>query len=131
MVRDPLSDFLVRLKNAHRAKKADTLVPYNALLWEVAKVLERKGFVAKIDRRGKRTRRMIELSLVYDTEGKGRISDVRRISKQSQRIYKKATELHPVKHGYGMQVVSTSRGLMTDEEARKEKVGGEVLFEVW
>jgi len=131
MVRDPLSDFLVRVRNAQDAGKPETLVPYSALLWEVAKILERQGYLAKVDRRGKRTRRMIEAGLVYDTDGKGRITGVRRVSKLSKRVYKRAEELFSVKHGFGTQIVSTSKGLMTVEEARRAHIGGEVLFEIW
>jgi len=131
MVRDPLADFLVRLKNAQALKKESTMVPYTAFVWEVAKILEREGFIAKIDRRGKRVRRTIEVGLAYRDDGSARIGGARRVSRLSQRIYKKAGELHPVKHGFGTQVVSTSRGLMTGMEAKKARVGGEVLFEIW
>lgn len=131
MVRDSLSDFLVRVKNAQAVKKELVEIPYTSLVWEVAKVLERIGYLKKIDRHGKRVRRTIEATLVYDEVGRGCISGVRRISLQSRRIYKKAADLHPVKHGTGAQVISTSRGVMTDSEARKTKVGGEVLFEIW
>ncbi len=131
MVRDPLSDFLIRVKNAQAARRDLTLIPYSTLLWEVAKILERKGYLAKIDRRGKRTRRLIEAGLVYGSEGEPRISGTRRISKESRRIYKRASDLYPVKHGYGLQIISTSKGLMSSDEARRANVGGEVLFEIW
>lgn len=131
MVKDPLSDLLVRIRNAQAVGRPSTMVPYTAFVWEVAKLLERQGYIGKIERRGKRIRRMLEVNLAYSEEGKGRISSTRRISKQSQRVYKKAAELHPVKHGFGAQIISTSKGLMTDREARRAKLGGEVLFEIW
>ena len=131
MVRDPLSDFLIRVKNAQAAHRDLALIPYSALLWEVAKLLERQGYLNKVDRRGKRTHRLIETGLVYEPGGEPRISGARRISKESRRIYKKSSELYPVKHGYGLQVVSTSKGLMTGDEARQAKIGGELLFEIW
>ena len=74
---------------------------------------------------------MLEVVVVYDESGRGRIDGTRRVSKLSQRVYKKAVDMHPVKHGHGFQIVSTSRGLMTDRDARRAKVGGEVLFEIW
>lgn len=131
MVRDPLADFLVRIKNAQAVKKESAMVPYSNVLWEAAKLLEKEGYLTKVDRRGKRNRRMIEIGFVYDDAGHGRIDGARRISRLSQRIYKKASELHPVKHGYGTQVVSTSKGLMTQMDAKKARLGGEVLFEIW
>lgn len=131
MVKDPLSDFLVRLKNAQAAGKQSALVPYSAFLWEIAKTLEKNGYLTKIDRRGKRARRMIETSLVYDATGAGRIGGIKRISKQSKRVYKKASELFPVRHGQGVQIISTSRGIVGDREARDAHLGGEVLFEIW
>lgn len=131
MVKDPIADFLVRIKNAQAVKKESTMVPYSNVLWEAARILEREGFIGKIDRRGKRNRRVLEVQFRYLEDGKGRIDGARRVSRLSQRIYKKASELYPVKHGHGMQVISTSKGLMTNMEARKARLGGEVLFEIW
>jgi small subunit ribosomal protein S8 len=131
MVRDPLSDFLVRIKNAQAVGKETTTAPYTSFLWEVAKILERTGYIAKIDRRGKRVRRTLEAGLAYGTDGGARIGGIKRISRPSRRVYKKSTELYPVKQGMGMQIISTSQGLMTDREARRAKLGGEVLFEIW
>ena len=131
MVKDSIADLLVRIKNAQAIKKESTEAPYSALLWEIARVLEARGFIAKADRRGKRIRRSIELELAYDEHGQGRVAGARRISKQSRRVYKKASDLHPVRHGHGAEVVSTSRGIMTGDDARRAKIGGEVLFEIW
>ncbi|MEK7630578.1 MAG: 30S ribosomal protein S8 [Patescibacteria group bacterium] len=131
MVRDPLSDFLVRVANAQAVGKESTLVPYSKFLWEVSKILEQSFYIKKIDRRGKRAKRFIEVTLAYNPEGEGRIDGMRRISKLSRRVYRGAGEIHSIKHGYGAQIISTSKGLMTDKEARKARVGGEVLFEVW
>ena len=131
MVKDALSDFLVRLKNAQAVKKETVEIPYTALLWETAKVLERSGYVKKLDRHGKRFRRTLEVTLSYNKDGDGRITGARRVSRQSRRVYKKASELYPVRHGFGKHVISTSRGIMTNSEAHKTGVGGEVLFEIW
>ncbi len=131
MVRDPLSDFLVRITNAQAVGKESTLIPYSKFLWEVSKILEQTSYVKKIDRRGKRSDRLIEISFSYNPEGQGRIDGTRRISKLSRRVYRKASDIHSIKHGYGAQIISTSKGLMTDREARKARVGGEVLFEIW
>jgi len=130
MVRDSVSDFLVRVKNAQAVKKESTVIPFTSLLWEVAKILEEAGYISKIDKKGKRVRKYLEVTLVY-ANGEGKIKGARRVSRQSQRIYKKARELHSVKHGHGIGVISTSKGVMTTDKARKEGLGGEVLFEMW
>ncbi len=131
MVKDPVADFLIRVKNAQAVKKDLTQAPYSKLVWEIAKILEREGYVANVDRRGKRVRRSVEVGLVYDDAGRGRIGGAKRVSRLSQRIYRKATEIHSPKHGYGTQIVSTSKGLMTSREARRAHLGGEILFEIW
>ncbi|MEK7642848.1 MAG: 30S ribosomal protein S8 [Patescibacteria group bacterium] len=131
MVRDLLSDFLVRIRNAQAVGRGTTMVPYSALTWEVAKLLEREGYIGKSDRRGKRARKMIEVELVYADDKRGRIEGTRRVSKQARRVYRKSTEMQPFRHRHGLQIISTSKGLMTSMEARRGRIGGEVLFEIW
>jgi small subunit ribosomal protein S8 len=131
MVRDSVSDLLIRLKNAQAVKKESTIIPYSTFVSEIAKSLESAGYISKIDRKGKRVRRFIEVALVYDAHGRARITGAKRVSRQSRRVYKKAKELYPVKHGTGHEFISTSRGIMTGMDAKKEGLGGEVLFEIW
>ncbi len=131
MVKDAVSDFLIRLKNAQAVKKESVTAPYSKLVWELAKILEREGYVANVEKRGKRVRRGVEMALVYEEDGRGRIGGAKRISRLSQRVYKKASAMYPVRHGFGTQIITTSRGLMTVREARKARIGGEVLFEIW
>jgi len=128
---DPIADMLNRIRNAQAVLKATVDVPFSDLKYEIAKILEKKGFVAKIEKKGKKTRRTIEITLKYDAN-QPVISGLKRISKPGQRIYKKAKEIKPVKGGYGVAVISTPKeGLVTDKEARKKKLGGEVICEVW
>jgi len=128
---DPIADMLNRIRNAQAVLKATVDVPFSDLKYEIAKILEKKGFVAKIEKKGKKTRRTIEITLKYDAN-QPVISGLKRISKPGQRIYKKAKEIKPVKGGYGVDVISTPKeGLITDREARKKKLGGEVICEVW
>jgi len=128
---DPIADMLNRIRNAQAVLKATVDVPFSDLKYEIAKILEKKGFVAKIEKKGKKTRRTIEITLKYDAN-QPVISGLKRISKPGQRIYKKAKEIKPVKGGYGVAVNSTPKeGLVTDKEARKKKLGGEVICEVW
>jgi len=127
---DPISDILTAIRNAQAAKKVEVEIPLSNLKYEIAKILERKGFVAKVEKKGKKMKKMVEITLKYSNKSPA-ISGLKKISKPGQRIYKKAKELRPVKGGYGIAIISTSKGLMTDKEARKQKLGGEVLCEIW
>jgi len=127
---DPISDMLTQIRNAQAVKKETVNVPFSNLKYEIAKVLEKEGFLKKVGKQGKKTRKKIEIILKYDS-GTPVISGLRRISKPGQRIYKKRREIKRVKGGYGKTIISTSKGLMTDREARKQKLGGEVICEVW
>jgi len=128
---DPICDMLNRIRNAQAVLKETVDIPFSDLKYGIAKILEKKGFVAKVEKKGKKVRRTIEITLKYDAN-QPVISGLKRISKPGQRIYKKAKEIKPVKGGYGVAVISTPReGLMTDKEARKKKLGGEIICEVW
>jgi small subunit ribosomal protein S8 len=126
---DPIADMLTSIQNAQRAKKESLRVSFSKLKFEIAKILEREGFVDKVEERG-RYKKSILIHLKYD-EGRPAISGVKRISKPGQRIYKGYSEIKRAKGGYGIAIISTSKGLMTDKEAKKQKVGGEVICEVW
>lgn len=128
---DPISDMLTSIRNALAVGHPMVAVPFSNLKYEIAKILEREGFVEKIEKRGRRPRRVIKITLKYDENKKPLISGLKRISKPGQRIYKNFKEIKPAKGGYGMTIISTSRGLMTDREARKQKLGGELICEVW
>ncbi len=127
---DPISDMLIRIKNAYRAGHELVLIPFSKLKAEIARILEEKGYVSKVEKKGKKVRKFLELTLRY-IEGRPAITDVKRISKPSRRIYVSRQELRPVRQGTGIAVVSTSRGVMSDREARKQGLGGELLCEVW
>ena len=127
---DPITDMLNRIRNAQAVLKATVDIPFSSLKYEIAKILEKKGFVTQVEKKGKKMRRTIEVTLKYDAN-QPVISGLKRISKPGQRIYKKAKEIKPVKGGYGMAVISTPKGLMTDKEARKKKLGGEIICEIW
>ncbi len=127
---DPIADMIIRLKNAGASHKETVLIPYSRLKHDICTVLEKEGFVGAVQKKGKKVIKSLEVSLLY--RGKDpRITDVKRVSKPSRRIYKKATDLRPVKHGYGIAVLSTPKGILTGSAARKEKIGGEALFEIW
>ena len=127
---DPISDMIIRLKNAGQSQKDSVVFPYSKLKYEICVALEKEGFIKSIAKKGKKMR-SIEVDLNYGADTSPRIQDVKRISKPSRRVYKKAAELRPVKNGYGSLILSTPKGIITDVMARKEKVGGEALFEIW
>ena len=129
-MQDPISDMLTSIRNAQAVLKPTVSFPYSNLKYEIAKILERKGFIEKLEKKGKKTNRTIEMVLKYE-EKVPVISGLKRVSKPGQRIYMGYTKIRPIKDGFGMAVISTSKGLMTDKEARKQKLGGEVIFEIW
>ncbi len=129
-MQDPISHFIVRIKNGSLANKESVSVPQTNFTEAVAAALARKGYVKPAVRKGKGVAKTLEVGLIY-VNGNARINDVKRISKPSKRLYKGYAEIHEVKQGYGSTFVSTPKGILSDDEARKEKVGGEVLFQIW
>ncbi len=127
---DPITDMLNRIRNAQAVGKETVEIPFSNLKYEIAQILEKEGFVEKVEKRGKKSRKFIELTLKYEN-GLPAISGLKRVSKPGQRIYLPYGKLKPVKGGYGISIISTSKGLMTNKGARKNKLGGEVLCEIW
>jgi len=127
---DPIADLLIRIKNAQRAGHQTVEIPFSKIKLEIAKIMQREGFLAAIDRKGAKAKERLELTLKYD-QGTPAIQDMKRVSRTGQRVYIKADQIRPIKQGYGVAIISTPRGLKTDKEARKEKVGGEILCEIW
>jgi len=119
----------MRIKNANQTKKATVTFPYSSIALAIAETLSKNGYIGDVSRKGKRSR-SIETALIYEKE-LPRISGVKRLSKQSKRMYVGANEIKSVMNGYGKVIVSTPQGVLTGEEARKAKVGGELLFEIW
>lgn len=127
---DPIGDLLTRIRNAQAVNKETVSVPFSRLKKEIAAVLKREGFIADFSVRGKDTKKSIDITLQYDGEIP-KITGFRRRSKLGQREYSGYNNLFPVREGYGVAVISTPRGVLSDKEARAKKVGGEVFFEVW
>ena len=132
---DSISDFFIRIKNAYMAKKDRVVLPFSKMKYEMAKVLEEKGFISAI-RKKKRIKKtgheQIFLDLKLKYEGKEpSFSNVKMISRPSRRIYLKKNEIKPVKDGYGVLIISTSRGIKSGEEAQRSGLGGQAIAEVW
>ncbi|OGN02209.1 MAG: 30S ribosomal protein S8 [Candidatus Yanofskybacteria bacterium RIFCSPLOWO2_12_FULL_44_13b] len=133
MVTDPISDMLIQIKNAQLSKKEQVSIPFSKMKMSIADILKSSGFVADVEKKSKKMKNS-EHDYIYITlkYGDGTIlNNVKIVSKPSRRMYMKASEIRPVRSGYGLAILSTSRGIMTSENAKKEKLGGEILCEVW
>ena len=127
---DVIADMLTSIRNAQAVHKEIVRIPFSKVKLEIAKVLEREGFTNKTERKGRKTKKFIEITLKY--EGKEpAISGLKKVSKPGQRIYIGAQEIRPVRSGYGISIVSTSKGLMTGKEARRQNLGGEIMCKIW
>jgi small subunit ribosomal protein S8 len=131
MVTDPVADLITRLKNAGAIKKQSVSLPYSMFKMAIAEKLKDAGYIAGVDKKGKKVKKTLDLILKYDQSGRHAIADVKRVSKPGRRMYKSVHEIKPIKYGHGALILSTPKGILTDKEARKEKVGGEALFEIW
>ncbi len=130
---DPIADMLTRIRNANSAMFDSVKMPSSKLKESLAKLLEREGFIAgyTVTNVADRPGAQLEINLKYSEDREKTIIGIKRVSKPGLRIYKKSDQMPKVLGGVGVAVVSTSHGLMTDREARKAKLGGEVLCYVW
>jgi len=130
MVNDPISDFLTRIKNGYMAHKESIMAPYSKMKEELARILKVRGYIAGYKTLEENGRKTMVVTLKYKGLT-GAIEGITRVSKPGQRIYEKTHKIPHVMTGYGMSIVSTSKGVMTDAEARKAKLGGEVICKIW
>lgn len=128
---DNISNMLISLKNGGTAKKAVVSVPFSNVKLEIAKKLLSCGYIASYEKQDRKKGAFIDIGLVYDGAGNHKITNVERKSKPSRRMYASVKEIRPFRGGTGKFVLSTPKGILTDEEAKKEMVGGEVLFAIW
>jgi small subunit ribosomal protein S8 len=133
MVTDPISDLLTRIRNACTARHEHVDVPRSKIVVEIVKILEHEGFVGGYQVVPDRRQGMVRIGLRYEDKARVRalISGLRRVSKPGLRVYAKADDLPRVLRGIGVAIISTSQGVLTDKEARRRHVGGEVLCHVW
>jgi small subunit ribosomal protein S8 len=131
---DPIANMLTQIKNAQMVSADRTVLPFSKMKWKIASILKEAGYLSTVDRSKKKAVKAehdyLELGLKYN-DGAGAINGINIVSRPSRHMYAKTDELKPVRSGFGIAVVSTSKGIMTNKEARKEGVGGEVLFEIW
>lgn len=124
------TDLLTKIQNAQKAKKASVKLPFSNMDFVIAELLAKHNFVAAVNKKGRMPKRVLEVDLKY-IDDKGAISGVKFLSVPSRRMYAGYTALRPVKQGYGIALVSTPKGIMTSLDARKQKTGGQLLFEIW
>ncbi len=131
MQTDPIADLLTRIRNGLMASAPFIDVPMSKIKVEILKILQAEGFIGEHEVLTETDFPMIRIQLKYDVEHAPIIRSIRRVSKPGLRVYRKTTDLKPVRGGLATQILTTSVGLMTDREARRRSIGGEVLCEVW
>jgi small subunit ribosomal protein S8 len=128
---DPIADLLTRIRNGAQARLTSVDIPHSKIKVEIVKILEAEGYIAGHEVTNETKFPTIRVTLRYDNKRKPLISKIRRVSKPGLRVYQQTTELKPIRSGLATRIVSTSQGLMTDREARKRHIGGEILCEVY
>ena len=128
---DPIADMLIRIRNAQAVKKDTVQIPFYHIKYQIAKVLEQRKFIKGIELKGRKTRKVLGLTLKYDKEKESVIVGLKRISKPGLRTYAAAQKIRRVRSGHGIAILSTSAGIMSDSDARRKNVGGEILCEIW
>lgn len=131
LVLDPIADMLTRIRNANSNKHASVLVPVSKTKLAIAEILKNEGFIVNYTETVVDGIKMMEITLKYGPKGEKVIQGLKRISKPGLRIYTNADQLPKVINGLGIAIISTSKGIITDKNARKLNVGGEVLAYVW
>jgi len=129
-VTDPISDFLTRIRNASKAKKTRVEIPSSNMKKSLAEILKKKKFIEDYTLVENNKQNILSIQLKYNN-GVSAISGLKKISTPGLRVYKSSNQLPRVLNGLGIAVVSTSKGLLTDAEARKESLGGEVICYIW
>jgi len=131
MMTDPISDMLTRIRNAAMVKAHEVEMPLSRMKFAIAKILEAEGYLTKVETVEINGRPILKATLKYDDAGEVRVSNLKRISKPGRRVYVKADDLRAIRSGFGLAILSTPNGLMTSMEARKRRLGGELICEVY
>ena len=126
-VNDPIADFLTRIRNAGMARHETVVMPHSKVKAEMARILTEQGYVESFSERGEGAKKKLVVELKYDPDGRRAIRGLRRMSRPGRRVYRKQANIPRVLDGLGVAILSTSRGILTDHEARRAGIGGEVL----
>ena len=130
-VNDPIADFLTRIRNAGMARHETVVMPHSKMKAEMARILTEQGYVESYSERGEGAKKKLVVELKYDPDGRRAIRGLRRMSRPGRRVYRKQANIPRVLDGLGVAILSTSRGILTDHEARRAGIGGEVLCFVY
>lgn len=130
MINDSIADLLIRIKNGYLAKKDKIKVPYSKSKHELVKLLLKKGYIAQVTLEGEKIKKQLVLTLKY-SENKAAISGLEKVSKSSLRVYVDRKSIPRVLGGLGITIISTSQGIMSGYEAKKKKIGGELICKIW
>ena len=130
MTTDPIADIIIRIKNAHMAKHKVVEVPYSNMKKAITDILASEGYISSVELKEEKPFNKLVLTLKYIGKLPA-INDVKRLSKPGRRLYAPANKLPKALGGYGITIVSTSKGVMTDKQARKQNIGGELLCQIW
>mgnify|MGYP001033631427 FL=1 len=128
---DPIADMLVRIRNANSCRFERVDIPFSKLKLEIARLLKEEGYIKSFKITSDRGKRVLRIYLKYRADNKGMIEGIRRISKPSLRVYVKKDKIPQILSGLGIAILSTPKGLMTDEQAKRAKLGGELICMVW
>jgi small subunit ribosomal protein S8 len=131
MMTDPVANMLARIRNAGQAGHTETTCPSSRLKLAVARVLRDEGFIDEVQVEAIEGKPFLRIRLRYGAEGQFLIDGIRRVSRPSCRVYVRAASVPKVRNGLGIAVLSTNKGVMSDRSAREQRLGGEVLCEVW
>ncbi|WP_036452168.1 30S ribosomal protein S8 [Mycoplasma buteonis] len=129
-ITDPISDLIVRIKNANARKHKTVSIPYSVKKEAIVKLIESEGYITSYEVKGEGTEKELVVTLKFK-KGQAAIVGIKRVSKPGLRVYVKSEDIPTVLSGYGTVIISTSKGLMTGKEARKENVGGEIIAYIW
>ncbi len=127
---DSISNMLIMIKNGSRAEKESVSFPYSKMKHAIADCLKKEGYVSSVAKKVKQDQPVLEVSLLY-VDKKPKVTEVERISKQSKRVYFGMKDIHTVRNGSGLLVLSTPKGILSGKEARTQHVGGEALFRIF
>ena len=127
---DPVADLLTRIRNMNRLKRRRVTIPYSKLKEQILETMLREGFITEFKVDGEGTARQLMVTLKYGPAGEHVINTLKRVSRPGRRVYRGVQELRPVLKGMGIHVMSTNKGILSDREARAQKVGGEILCEI-
>jgi small subunit ribosomal protein S8 len=130
-VNDPIADFLTRIRNAGMAKHETVEMPHSKMKTEMARIFEEQGYINSYSERGAGAQKKLVIELKYGPDGQRGITGLRRMSRPGRRVYRKQANIPRVLDGLGVAILSTSRGILTDHEARRAGIGGEVLCFVY